>query len=237
MNRNRNHTDQMTLGTSVGGEAMERPSVLLIGSNNLLWDSIRTALEAMHTVCVADDIVDARLAVERACACRPDAMIVELADTDSDAPVLSLVADLRSRCPESRILALAACFESSRFLALAGLGVQGFILWRDLDLATLRHCLDAVLGGQLVVASKSLPTELLHAESSASRAEAAAVALTEREQAVLRGLASGRTQKEIAAADHLSLRTIKRIVAGLEAKLNAPSPFVLGARARALGLI
>ena len=81
-----------------------------------------------------------------------------------------------------------------------------------------------------------MPTELLTAQPLPPGPRAG-IALSDREQAVLNALAEGMTQKEIAASTHLSVRTVKRIVAQLEEKLDAPSPFVLGARARALGLV
>ena len=63
------------------------------------------------------------------------------------------------------------------------------------------------------------------------------VALSDRELMVLRGLAMGMTQAQIADSARLSIRTVKRVLAGLADKLDAPSPFGLGARARTLGLV
>ncbi len=60
---------------------------------------------------------------------------------------------------------------------------------------------------------------------------------TEREQLVLHRLAEGLTQEQIHKVDGLSMRTVGRIVASLEAKLDAKSQFVLGIRAAKLGLI
>lgn len=50
-------------------------------------------------------------------------------------------------------------------------------------------------------------------------------------------LADGLTREQIAAGEGLSLRTVKRIVARLEEKLDAANPFVLGMKAAQLGMI
>lgn len=63
------------------------------------------------------------------------------------------------------------------------------------------------------------------------------VPLSERERAVLQWLGQGRTEKEVARAEGVSRRTVTRIVATLEVKLEAPTLFVLGQRARQLGLV
>jgi len=61
--------------------------------------------------------------------------------------------------------------------------------------------------------------------------------ITERERGVLQQLAEGLTQEQIANRGGMSVRTVKRIVAALHEKLNAPSPVALGAQAVRLGLM
>jgi DNA-binding NarL/FixJ family response regulator len=61
--------------------------------------------------------------------------------------------------------------------------------------------------------------------------------LTPEEQGVLDRLGEGLTQDQVARVEHLSPRTVSRIVGRLERKLDAPSPFMLGMKAAALGLV
>lgn len=61
--------------------------------------------------------------------------------------------------------------------------------------------------------------------------------LTERERAVLQRLAEGLTREQVQAVESMSLRTVNRVVAALERKLDAPNVFALGARAAQLGLV
>ena len=63
------------------------------------------------------------------------------------------------------------------------------------------------------------------------------VECNERERRVLTHLASGRTREQIASDEGMSARTVNRIVLDLEQKLDAHTPFVLGAKAVRAGLI
>jgi DNA-binding CsgD family transcriptional regulator len=62
-------------------------------------------------------------------------------------------------------------------------------------------------------------------------------ALSAREQRVLRGLAQGRRERDIAASEQLTLRTVERTVAELTAKLAVPSRVGIVAKAALLGMI
>ena len=65
----------------------------------------------------------------------------------------------------------------------------------------------------------------------------AALGISPREMAVLRQLADGRSNKEIAAMLHVSPNTVKTHVARLLDKLDAPRRTEAIARARELGLL
>ena len=54
---------------------------------------------------------------------------------------------------------------------------------------------------------------------------------------MLQGLASGLTQQEIADAEYLSVPSVKRTVATLRKKLEAPTDFVLGVKAVLQGFV
>jgi len=185
---------------------------------------------------VLGDLDDRQLIVAFASATKPDAIFVEVDEAGCTPSLLALLADLHSGTPDSKIIVCAASIQPSEYRTLASLGVRGYVLWRDLDFATLHHSLDAVLNAELTVASRSVPQESL-ATGPPHTGSQAPVSLSEREQKVLNALAEGLTQKEIALSNQLSVRTVKRTVAQLEEKLAAPSPFVLGVKARSLGLV
>ena len=70
-----------------------------------------------------------------------------------------------------------------------------------------------------------------------NEAAQASLGISDRELAVLRALADGRSNKEIAAALHISPHTVKTHVARLCEKLDARRRTEAIARARALGIL
>jgi DNA-binding NarL/FixJ family response regulator len=216
---------------------VERQSVLVVGLNDLYCNALRVALLSIPDVRIVGDVVGPAEAPDRAGELQPDAVLLGLPHADDAPSTLRLLSALRTRSGGSKLLVVAHSLRLPGFVALAGMGVHGFVLWRDLDLAAVRHCLRAILQGELLVASRSLPDDLLDRTTAGARPQIGPAELTEREQIILQRMAAGLTHKEIAAASGLSLRTVKRVIAGLEQKLDAPSPFVLGVRAGALGLV
>ena len=215
----------------------ERCQVLVVGPNDLYCNSLRVALLSIPDVRIVGDVIEPAKALDRAGDLQPDAVLLGFSDADGAHSTLRLVSALRERCADSKVIVVAHSLQSPDFIALVGSGVHGFVLWRDLNVAALRHCLSAILRGELLVVSKSLPDDLLHPAVGDTQPRTGRIQLTQRERLILEQMAAGLTQKEIAAANHLSLRTVKRIVAGLERKLDASSQFVLGAKATALGLV
>ena len=209
---------------------MRRQKVLLISSHEFGWVDLRLTLGALEEACVVGDATCLRKAMELVTACRPD-VIISAARLD-EVPTLPLLTDLHARLlPTSKIIILASRPDPAEFAALDGRHIAAYLIWSDLCRETLLHCLAAVLRSDIVVGSRSVAT--LYSDSHQQRRcpPTGSVQLTERERAVLRRLAEGLTQEQIARLEHLSPRTVERVVATLAAKLDAPSQFVLGLKA------
>ena len=84
--------------------------------------------------------------------------------------------------------------------------------------------------------SSSTLGETLHQPRPSPTASTAATALSPREREVLDLIAGGSTNREIAAALHLSPHTIKEHTSGLYRKLGARNRAEAVQRARRLGL-
>lgn len=223
---------------SITQPRVTRDTVVLIGSESLIWSVLTQALVAIDRVQVIGSFAEQGEGIDFAAGAAPAVVIVEAAQRASQLETLTILDELVTRCPSSAPIVVAPSVDSWDFVDLVSRGVRGFLVWRDLDLPTIRHSLNAVLDGQLIVATGSLREYLLgaHTVTSQDSSRLPVPGLTERERAVLRGLANGMTQRELAAATRLSVRTVRRTITELEHKLNAPSTFALGVRARALGL-
>lgn len=151
----------------------------------------------------------------------------------SAAPVLEALR--RGPCSTSTLGAFATRLDSPEELAaFANLHIAGYCTWHDVPYAVLRLCLLALLTGDVFLSSRT-PVQAF-TSILLGRAEPAP-ALSTRERAVLQGLAAGLSQKEIAQCLGYGERTVRRVIAELEEKLAAPTPFVLGMKAARLGII
>ncbi len=210
-------------------------AVLLIPGNEVGWTDVRTTLRAMTTVRVVGEATDAD-DVLRLVADAPPRVILA-AKTVGGAPTLPLLTEIRRHAPATRLLIFASHYTTAELAAFAALVTSGCLLWSDLTVPVLRDCLAAVLEGDVHISSQSAVDAFMETVRDPARLHPAEIYLTERERAVLRHLAAGRTQKQIAGAEGMSERTVKRIVASLEEKLDVPSQFSLGVRAAQLGLV
>jgi DNA-binding NarL/FixJ family response regulator len=209
---------------------MQRRTVLLIPSDDCGWAEVRLALAAVAGIKV---IGEAPHGIELAMLLQPD-IIIAAAELEGTALLPRLQALHRAACARSTIILLASRLRPDAFAGVDGVEIAGYLLWSDLSPDTLRCCLEAVMRGEVVVVSQAVARAFVQMRQRGAQACPAPVHLTEREQAVLRHLALGRSYKEI-AAEGLSQRTVERIVGKLEAKLDAPTPFVLGVQAAHLG--
>lgn len=211
-------------------------TVLLISSDDIGWREVRATLATLPDARVVGDTADLaearRLAIEH----RPAAIIA--AAMLDDRPTIPLLAELhRDCCPASKIILLARRYEPGQLRAPEEVGIVGLLLWGDLSSAVLRHALALLLAGEIILGSRAVVTTFLAGLRGAGAGRLAAAGITERERAVLGRLAAGLTREQIAKAEGLSLRTVKRTIADLEQKLDAPNLFLLGLTAAQLGVI
>lgn len=211
-------------------------TVVLLTSDAVGWDELRRILAGLPDIRVVGDTADLTAARYLAAAHAPDAIIA--AAMIGGASVLPLIADLRRTCcPATKVILVAGDYAPGGLRSPEDTGVVGYLLWADLSPAVLHHCLAAAITGDVVLASSQVVRQFVAEQRGEGPAYLAAAGVTARERSILGRLAAGQTRAEIAACEAISMRTVKRVIAELEAKLDAPNQFVLGMRATHLGLI
>jgi NarL family two-component system response regulator LiaR len=116
-----------------------------------------------------------------------------------------------ARRPDSRVIALTASIDEARMMGVLRAGASGY-LRKDADPETLLAAVRAVARGKTYI-DPSIARQLLDAAGSAET-------LTPREAEVLRHLALGLSNKEIASALALGDETVKTHVGNVLAKLQ-----------------
>jgi DNA-binding NarL/FixJ family response regulator len=210
--------------------------VLLVDDQTLFRAGLRTLLSTRPEVEVVGDAENGEAALAVAAQTRPDVVLMDL-----KMPVLDGVAAtrrLRVQLPTCRVVALTT-FEDDE-LVFEGLraGAVGYLL-KDAPIGTLVDAILAASRGESVlqpsVASKVL-AELSRLTSAAAPATNELARLSDRERDVLRLIARGASNKEIAAALFLAEGTVKNHVTNILTKLDVSDRTQAALRARELGL-
>jgi len=207
--------------------------LLLARSRHLGWLAIRAMVENEPGVRVVADEERVDRAVRRAAQLQPDAILMDAEPDES--PAAATARRLRDHCPRSKLLVFGAEPDRRTELALAEIGVDGFVLWDDLTPQTLHYALGAALVGGLCVGSPAAVQELVAGPERRQRQRTFDIVFTDRERAVLAGLAEGLIEREIAARMGVGPRTVERIARELEDKFDVGSLLELRGKARDLG--
>jgi len=143
------------------------------------------------------------------------------------------VRGLRERAPDAKTVVVTGSDRDGDLLGALSLGVEGFIP-KTAESEVLEAALRLVMAG-----GRYLPARLaeLSAAVPGPRREAPYGRLSERQSQVLRSLAEGRANKEIARDLGLTPNTVKTHVAQVMALLGAANRTEAAAKARALGLL
>lgn len=142
------------------------------------------------------------------------------------------IARLLALAPATPLLVITGVADDAMLLALLGLGVAGF-LGKNEGSAVILAAIELVLAG-----GRYLPPRVAElAAGAATMPERAPSPVSPRQREVLRLIAGGRSNKEIAQALHVSPATIKTHVASAIAAVGALNRTDAAVKARSRGWI
>ena len=197
--------------------------VLLVDDQSLLRMGFRLILEAEPDIEVVGEAGDGATGVSMAAALRPDVVLMDVRMPGMDG--IEATAAITAAGPASRVLILTT-FDLDQYV-FAGLkaGASGFLL-KDAPPAELLAAIRTVAAGDAVLAPSATRrlidqfAPLLPDPGRQQDRDALLSQLTDRERDVFAQLAAGRSNREIAAALHLSEGTVKIHVGRILAKLG-----------------
>jgi DNA-binding NarL/FixJ family response regulator len=179
--------------------------VLVADDHTLVRDGIRALLTTADDVEVVAEAADGGEAIEKARVARPDVILLDIAMPGLGG--LESVPLLRREIPEARILILTQYEQPEYVRRFLQLGVSGYVLKKAAGVELL-SAIRAVHRGGLVV-DPSVASGVLR-ESVSGRLEPTGdpyESLTQRERQVLKLVAEGHSNKEVARVLDLSIKT------------------------------
>ncbi len=168
---------------------------LLVDDHQIVRSGVRRILEATERFDIVGEAGGVAEALERARLLRPDIVVLDLALRDGSG--LDAIADLRKL--GARVVILSMQDEPAYARKAFELGAQGYVV-KDAAHEELAGAIDAVLADRIYV-HPALAARLVVREPEDD--------LTERERQILRLIALGYTNQEIAGQLYLSVRTIE----------------------------
>ena len=195
--------------------------VMLVDDHSLVRSAVRQAISAPDVELVAE-ASSAEEALDLALQARPDVMLVDI-----DLPGMSgvqLVRELAPRLPGTRIVMLTVSTSDRDVMEAIRYGAAGY-LTKDLGPEELSAGVRAAWDGDLAMSPRMAARLVRRLVASKDRAPVdpdhpGLASLSAREKEVLRRLADGLTDREIAAALVISPRTVESHVSSVLHKLG-----------------
>ncbi len=208
--------------------------VLLADDHPLFRDGVRSLLQA-RGVEVVGEAGDGQEALEAALRLRPDVILMDISMPRVDG--LEATRLIKARLPEVKIVILTVSDEDRTLFEAIKSGAQGYLL-KDLQAGEFFGLLAGIERGEAPI-SRSLAGRILEefARRRGDRPAEEADELTEREQEVLRAVSGGASNREVAAALHLSENTVKFHMKNILDKLHLRNRAEVVAYAARKGLL
>jgi two-component system response regulator NreC len=209
--------------------------VLLADDHAVLRAGLRLLINAQPDMETVGEAQDGAETLSQAIATRPDVILLDLSMPRLGG--LAVLRDLRERVPQSRVLVLTMHADEAYLREALRLGAAGYVVKAAAD-QELLAAVRAVARGELYIhpsMTRSLLEDLLPAAASA--AHDPWEELSEREQQVIRRVAMGFTNREIAGQLHLSVKTVETYRARAMEKLGLQSRAQLVEYAMRRGLL
>ncbi|MGH7644646.1 MAG: response regulator [Gemmatimonadales bacterium] len=193
--------------------------VLVVDDHAVVREGIRSVLVAQPGFRVVGAAADASEALALAERHEPDVVLLDI--TMPGESGLTVASRLRDLLPATRVLVLSMHDRTEYVLEAVRAGASGYLL-KDASPATLREAVGAVHRGEAYfcpVIARRL-SAALRGELEAEQRRGTVGRLTPREREVLLRIASGRTNKQIAAELSISPRTVETHRESLMRKLR-----------------
>lgn len=196
--------------------------VVVADDHAIVREGIRTVLEQAEDIEVVAEADNGTEALQATVQHEPDVLLLDISMPELSG--LEVATRLRASGPHTRVLILSVYDDADYVLEAVRAGAHGY-LRKDSPPAELRAAIRAVhAGGEFFSAQVAGQLSAALRDEAERKSDQGRLALlTEREQDVLRLIASGRTNKEAAAELGISHRTVETHREHLMKKLDAHS--------------
>lgn len=194
--------------------------IVLVDDHSVVREGLRMFLGRDPDLEVVGEANDGAEALEQVRHLHPDVVLMDLLMPVLDG--ITATALIRQECPETEVIAMTSVLESATVVGAIKAGAIGYLL-KDTQAAELRRMIKAAAAGQVQLSPQASAYLMQAVRMDDAGLEKGKEALTARETNVLRLLAQGHSNKEIARQLELVENTVKTHVRHILAKLGVQS--------------
>lgn len=189
--------------------AMEKIRVLIVDDHLLFSSGVRVLLEQSDQFIVLGEVADGLEGVKRTESLKPDIVLMDIHMPGiSGREALRLIGE---SAPEAKVVMLTVSEDANDLIECLREGAAGYIL-KNIAADTLVDALLKIHRGESIISPKMTSRLVRHLQAQQPDEvviEAQREEMSPREKEVLRGLARGQTNRELAAALGVAESTVK----------------------------
>ena len=203
--------------------------IMIADDHAVVRQGLRMFLSLDPELEVVGEAADGREALQMARELRPDVVLMDLLMPVMDG--IEAIGALKSEMPDIEVIALTSVLEDASVIGAIRAGAAGYLL-KNTRAEELIEAIKAAAEGQVQLSPQAAARLIREV-----RAPESPEALTERETEVLRYLAQGFSNKEIAYQLTIGEKTVKTHVSSILSKLNVASRTQAALYAVRIGLV
>ena len=212
----------------------EQGTIVIAEDHTILREGLRSLLSSEPELRVVGEAKDGREAIQRVEQLEPDLILMDLSMPRMNG--VEAIREIKSRIPKTGVLALTVHKAEEFVLEVLQAGADGYVL-KDASSEELLMAIRSVLGGQRYLSPAVSQLVIEGYLAGRKTRESPWDTLTKREREILKLIAEGHKNKEIADYLCISVKTVEKHRANLMKKLDLHSAAALTAYAMERGLV
>ena len=199
-----------------GGVARSVPTVLVVDDQHLFRSGLVKLLESDTRIRIVGDTEDGNEAVKLTATLKPDVVLMDVRMPNMDG--LEAAQRITSAHPNVRVLMLSGFGAENQVVHALNAGASGYVV-KDSPLEAIVTSILAVVAGGRVL-SETIADRVLNMISGGPPTKTMYDGLTQREVEILRLLATGVANKQVAFRLKISDKTVRNHISHIYEKLN-----------------
>ncbi len=199
-------------------DAVRQLRIVLADDHVTVRHGLKLLIDAQSDMTVVAEAGDGAAAIRRVDEFAPDVVVMDISMPGING--LNATRTLKESHPTTRVVALTRYSDDAYLQELLRAGVAGYVLKQSASIELLQAIRAAAAGGQYLDSAVTARVTVGFLSRDGKRARQARPSLTERETEVLRLIARGYSNKEIASQLELSVKTVEVHKANGMRKLN-----------------